>query len=97
MPTTTVTSKGQITIPAEIRKALKLKPGNRIDFYETENGEYVLRPKNRSIREMEGCIPRLDHVPTIEEMNQAVLDRAAELDAATRSDASHKASEDEAA
>ena len=33
--------------------------------------------------EMEGCLPNLDPVPTIEEMNQAVLDHAAELDAAT--------------
>ena len=97
MPTATVTSKGQITIPVQVRKALGLKPGVRNDFYEIEDGEYAFRPKNRSIMEMEGCLPKLDHVPTIEEMNQAVLDHAAELDAATRSDAYARVSDGEAA
>jgi AbrB family looped-hinge helix DNA binding protein len=82
-----MTSKGQITIPVKVRKALGLKPGVRIDFYEVEDGEYAFRPKTGSIMEMEGCLPKLDHILTIEEMNQAILDRAAMLDAATRSDA----------
>lgn len=87
MPTATMTSKGQITIPIELRKALGLKPGVRIDFYEIEEGVYAIRPKTGSIMEMRGCIPKFDHVLTIEEMNQAVLDHAAALDAATKSDA----------
>lgn len=97
MPTATMTSKGQITIPVKVRKALGLKPGVRIDFYEVEDGEYAFRPKTGSIMEMRGCLPKPDHPISIEEMNQAVLDRAAMLDAATRSDAYEKLSEGEAA
>jgi antitoxin PrlF len=97
MPTATMTSKGQITIPIKVRKALGLKPGVRIDFYEGEDGEYAFRPKTGSIMEMRGCIPKLDHVLTIEEMNQGILDHAAELDAATRSNADQSAIQDEAA
>jgi AbrB family looped-hinge helix DNA binding protein len=97
MPTATMTSKGQITIPIKVRKALGLKPGVRIDFYEVEDGEYAFRPKTGSIMEMEGCIPRLDYAPTIEEMNQAILDYASELDAATRSEAYEKVPDGEAA
>jgi AbrB family looped-hinge helix DNA binding protein len=97
MPTATMTSKGQITIPVKVRKALGLKPGVRIDFYEVEDGEYAFRPKNRSIMELEGCIPKLDHIITIEEMNEAIYDRAAELDAATKSDAYERLSDGEAA
>jgi AbrB family looped-hinge helix DNA binding protein len=78
MPSATVTSKGQITIPIEVRKALGLKPGVRIDFYEVEDGEYAFRPKTGSIRDLEGCIPKLDHIVTLEEMDQAILDHAAE-------------------
>jgi AbrB family looped-hinge helix DNA binding protein len=78
MPTATLTSKGQITIPIEVRKALGLKPGVQIDFYEVEDGEYTFRPRNGSIRDLEGCIPKLDHTVTIEEMNQAIHDGAAE-------------------
>jgi AbrB family looped-hinge helix DNA binding protein len=97
MPTATMTSKGQITIPIQVRKALGLKPGVRIDFYEVEHGEYALRPKTGSIMDLQGCIPKLDHVPTIKEMDQAILDYASELDTATRSDASEEISHGEAA
>jgi AbrB family looped-hinge helix DNA binding protein len=78
MPTAKMTSKGQITIPIRVRKALGLKPGVRIDFYEVEDGEYAFRPKTGSIMDMEGCFPKLGYVPTIEEMDQAVLDAVAE-------------------
>ena len=87
MPSATVTSKGQITIPIQVRKALGLKPGVRVEFYEIENGEYAFRPKTGSIMEMEGCVPKPDHPISIEEMNRDILDRAAMLDDATRSDA----------
>jgi hypothetical protein len=47
--------------------------------------------------EMRGCIPKLDHALTIEQMDQAVLDYAAELDTATRSNASENIPHGEAA
>ena len=78
MPTATLTSKGQITIPAQVRKSLGLDAGDKIDFVEIENGQFVLRPRTASIRDLEGCVPRLNYVPTIEEMNEAVLEAAGE-------------------
>jgi antitoxin PrlF len=86
MPTATMTSKGQITIPVKVRKALGLKPGVRIDFYEIENGQYALRPKTGSIMELRGCLACVGPTISIEEMNQAILDHAAELDKKTMSD-----------
>lgn len=97
MTSATMTSKGQITIPIKVRKALGLKPGVRIDFYQVQDGEYAIRAKTGSIMEMEGCIPKLDHAPTIEEMNQAILDYAGERDAATRSNANDEVTNGEAA
>jgi antitoxin PrlF len=97
MPSATVTSKGQITIPIQIRKALGLKPGVRIDFYETVDGEYAFRPKTGSIMEMRGCLAYAGPPITIEEMNRVVLDHAAELDRATMSDALQNQSNGEAA
>jgi antitoxin PrlF len=90
MPSATVTSKGQITIPIEVRQKLGLDAGDRIDFFEGEKGEYVIRPKTGSIMEMRGILKKLgyaplDHVPSIEEMDRDVQDHAAELDAATLS------------
>jgi AbrB family looped-hinge helix DNA binding protein len=39
----TVTSKGQVTIPKEIRIFLKIKPSDKVDF-EVENGRVILKP-----------------------------------------------------
>jgi antitoxin PrlF len=87
VPTATLTSKGQITIPVEVRRALGLKPGVLIDFFEYEDGVYALRPKTGSIMDLRGCLSYSGPPITIEEMNQAVLDRAAKLDRATMSGA----------
>jgi AbrB family looped-hinge helix DNA binding protein len=40
---TTVTSKGQVTIPKHIRDSLKLEPGCRLIFDVNNDGEIVLR------------------------------------------------------
>lgn len=41
--TTTVTSKGQVTIPKQIRESLKLMPGSEIVFSINENGDLIMR------------------------------------------------------
>jgi AbrB family looped-hinge helix DNA binding protein len=97
MPTATVTSKGQITIPVKVREALGLKPGVRVDFYKNADGDFVLRPKTGSIMEMRGCLAYAGPPMTIEEMHEAILDHAAELDRATMSDAVESKSDGEAA
>ena len=97
MPTATMTSKGQITIPIKVRRALGLTTGARIDFYEIEDGEYALRAKTGSIMDMRGCLAYAGPTITIEEMNQAVHDHAARLDRATMSDAPENQPDGEAA
>jgi len=87
MPTATMTSKGQITIPAKVRKALGLRPGVKIDFYEFEDGEYALRPRAGSIMELKGCLAYDGPPISIAEMDEAIRDHAALLDRATMSDA----------
>lgn len=77
MPSATLTSKGQITIPIQIRTALGLDTGDKIDFFEIAKGQYAIKPRTASIRDLEGCVAKLDYVPTIEEMNEAILNAAA--------------------
>jgi AbrB family looped-hinge helix DNA binding protein len=72
MATAAVTSKGQITIPAEVRKKLGIKPGDRVRFVEGENGEYIFRPKIGSIMDLEGCVNWTGKPVTIEEMNETI-------------------------
>jgi AbrB family looped-hinge helix DNA binding protein len=44
MDISTLTEKGQATVPAPIRKKLGLRPGDRIMFYELASGEIAIRP-----------------------------------------------------
>ena len=56
MSEATMTSKGQITIPADIRKALNLNAGERVVFTHLEDGTTVMRIKRRSIHELKGML-----------------------------------------
>jgi AbrB family looped-hinge helix DNA binding protein len=96
MPTATVTSKGQITIPAEVRKALRLEPGTKIQFFAGENGEYIFRPRTGSIWDLRGCLAGFDVPKTDEEMNAILHQRAFDLDEATKS-GRHDVSDEEVA
>ena len=51
-----VTSKGQITIPAEIRKQMNLGPHDKVVFTLLPNGTTVMRAKNRSVTSLAGSI-----------------------------------------
>ena len=53
---TTITIKGQVTIPKRVREALELTPGTKVEFAVNEDGEVVLR-KSRGDRVRE---PRRD-------------------------------------
>src|SRR5216684_3756796 len=73
MLTSRLTSKGQITLPKEIRDRLKLRPGHRLEFHITREGTVLLRPRNRDIRELKGIVRSPHAKPvTVQEMNQAI-------------------------
>jgi len=73
MPISTLTSKGQTTIPKEIRDKLDLKPGDRIYYSVEENNRVVLRVQNKSLAKLAGIFydPNRKSV-SIEEMNEAM-------------------------
>lgn len=56
MSEATVTSKGQVTIPADIRKALGLSAGERVVFTRLDDGTTIMRAKTRSILELKGML-----------------------------------------
>jgi AbrB family looped-hinge helix DNA binding protein len=51
-----VTSKGQITIPAEIRNAMGLKAKDRVVFTLMPDGTTVMRAKTKSIKNLRGML-----------------------------------------
>lgn len=74
----TMTSKGQTTIPKEIRKQFNLKTGDKV-FWHLEGGRIVLRTKNRSIKELAGFLHRPGQgAATLEEIDEAIAQAATE-------------------
>jgi antitoxin PrlF len=67
----TLTSKGQATIPAEIRKLLALKSGDRVGFLVKDN-EVILVPLNKSLSDLKNILPKPSITVSIEEMNRAI-------------------------
>ena len=76
MSTTTLTSKGQLTLPKDIRDRLGLKSGDKLSCRVAGDDEIVIRRKRLDVSELVGIL----HVPgkraTIEAMNEAAKDAA---------------------
>ncbi|MFT3888363.1 MAG: AbrB/MazE/SpoVT family DNA-binding domain-containing protein [Arachnia sp.] len=78
MSTGTVTSKGQITIPKEVREALGLKAGSRVTFARNEDGVYELDVERRSVKDLAGSLAYAGLPKSVEEMDQAIAAATAE-------------------
>jgi antitoxin PrlF len=77
MSTATITSKGQITIPAAVRQALQVETGDRVEFVQIEPGQFLFLAANRSVTELKGMFGPAKKVVSIEEMNRAIAARGA--------------------
>lgn len=73
----TLTSKGQMTLPKEVREALSLCPGDRLDVT-MEDGRIVMTPRTLHIDDICSILPRPAKPATIEEMQDAIERGAAE-------------------
>jgi AbrB family looped-hinge helix DNA binding protein len=67
-----MTSKGQITVPKDIRLKLGLKPGDRIRFLLEADGRVRLMPAKRDISDLVGVLPKPRRALPIEEMDEAI-------------------------
>lgn len=77
MSSATVTSKGQVTIPVEVRNKLGLRPGSRLAFVPTGTGGYEIHPEAASIKDLKGVVPPPAHPVSVEQMNEAIASAAA--------------------
>ena len=77
MATATLTSKGQITIPVQVRTALGLETGDRVEFVEMEDGRFSIVASSKSVRDLKGLIPTPANAVSLDEMNQAIAAQGA--------------------
>jgi len=75
MPTATLTSKGQTTIPKPIRDYLLLEAGDRLEFVIDEKGQVVLFPATLEVQSIKGIFPPPRKAASIDEMKAAIRTR----------------------
>lgn len=70
MSESTVTSKGQTTVPADVRQSLGSTPGTKLVWSPMPDGRVLVRAKNKSVLDMVGLLkPAAGKHVTVEGMN----------------------------
>jgi len=72
MSTSTLTSKGQTTIPKDIRKRLNLHPGDRLEFVIDEDDRVLVLPDGIDASELAGMLKPPARLVSVEDMNRAI-------------------------
>ncbi len=74
MTTATITSKGQVTIPKDVRTRLGVGTGDRVEFIEIQDGVFQVVAATQDVQALKGIVPKPKKPVTIEDMNQAVTE-----------------------
>jgi AbrB family looped-hinge helix DNA binding protein len=76
MAIATLTTKGQVTIPKEIRESLKLHTGDKIEIIVTEKREAIIRPISKKVDDIFCKLHRPGRkTVTLEAMDDAIRNR----------------------
>ena len=75
MSAATITSKGQITIPKDIRALLDLHSGDKTNFIVEKSGEVRFLPATQDISTLKGVISKPQKAVTVEEMKTTIKAR----------------------
>jgi AbrB family looped-hinge helix DNA binding protein len=73
---TTISSKGQVTIPVEIRNMLRLNAGDRIDFVVFDKNRVEMMPKKGSVGTLKGLVKWTGKPMTLKQMDEAIASEA---------------------
>jgi AbrB family looped-hinge helix DNA binding protein len=74
MTTATITSKGQVTIPKDVRTRLGVDTGDRVEFVEIRDGVFQIVAATQDVQVLKGIVPRPKKPVTIEEINQVITE-----------------------
>lgn len=72
MPTSKLTSEGRITLPVEVRRALKMKPGDRVFFRTSRDGTVILEPLSVDLLSLKGSVRSTRKGVSVEAMQRAI-------------------------
>ncbi len=77
MPRSTLTSKGQITLPKAVREALAVHPGDTLSFLVHDDGTVTVEAETLDILQLRGAVKPARRGVTVEDMNEAIRRSAA--------------------
>jgi antitoxin PrlF len=77
MSESTISSKGQVTIPKAIRMRLHLKAGDRLRFVVEADGSVRLAAATRDVSTLREILPRPKRRATVDDMQSVIRRRAA--------------------
>jgi antitoxin PrlF len=77
MSESTISSKGQVTIPKAIRTRMHLKVGDRLRFVVEADGSVRLAAATRDVSTLREILPRPKRRATVDDMQSAIRKRAA--------------------
>jgi|AZIJ01.1.fsa_nt_gi AbrB family looped-hinge helix DNA binding protein len=80
MSSATLTSKGQLTLPEDVRLTLGVRPGDRVDFILMEDGNFVVLAATRSVKSLNGIIRKPENPVSVEDLNDAIANGATNTD-----------------
>lgn len=68
----TISVKGQVTLPKALRDAMHLKVGDKVLFEEGSDGAYVIRPRTTDVHMLKGCVSYHGMPQTLDQMDAAI-------------------------
>jgi AbrB family looped-hinge helix DNA binding protein len=77
MPRSTLTSKGQITVPKVVREALAVHPGDTLAFLIHDDGTVTVEAETVDLLELRGAVKPAKRGVTVEAMNETIRRSAA--------------------
>jgi antitoxin PrlF len=69
----TVTSKGQVTLPAEARKLLRLGPGSKLEFIVIDDERLEAIPVVETLASLKGMVPKPKKTLSLSDMEEAIV------------------------
>jgi antitoxin PrlF len=73
MASATITSKGQLTLPKDVREAMGVGPGDRVEFVRMDDGHFAILPAKLPVMRLKGIIPKPAKPVSLEDMERAIV------------------------
>lgn len=84
MSIATVTSKGQVTIPLDVRQRFGIVAGSRLEFVEIRAGVLEVIPRTGSVMDLQGAVQWAGPAFTVEQIDEGIAEHVADRDRRSR-------------